>query len=162
MTIWMFFLWVCPTSEFFGRTQSLCHVSPPSPSFPLCIYSSPPIRVLAVCGARRKAWTWRCLGSITRDDTVNATASCRRKAALWSWAGLTFNFWSGKHFFRSLLKTFFLSFPIGGLDSDLLFAAAAVGLDDFSYPRATVTLEEWEPYKQLGEEANSTEQPFIF
>lgn len=61
----------------FGRTQSLCHISPPSPSFPFGIYSSPPIRVLAVRGARREAWSWRCLGGVTHDDTINATASYR-------------------------------------------------------------------------------------
>lgn len=73
------------SSEFilhlsFGRTQSLCHTFPPSPSLPLCIYSSPPIRVLAVRGARRKAWTWRCLGSITHDDTRSTATSYRRTA----------------------------------------------------------------------------------
>lgn len=53
-----------------------------------------------------------------------------------------------------LLQDIFLSFPVAGWDSNLLFlaaaSAAAVDLDDFpSYSRVTVTIEEWKRCKQL-------------
>lgn len=131
-----------------GRRQSLW-----SPPFPLSVYVSPPIRGIGVCGARRTAWTWRCLGSVTHGETTIASASSYRRTEHFE-ADLesTFNcIIFGKHFFRPpFFKSFFLSFPVSGWDSDLLLAAAAVGLDDFpSYPRVIVTTEEWERSKQI-------------
>ncbi len=80
--LWNIFLWVffffgvCPPSEFWQDRVVVSYFSSFPPS---AACSSPPISLLAVCGARRTAWTtWRCLGGITHDDTINAKASSRR------------------------------------------------------------------------------------
>lgn len=61
-----------------------------------------PSGALAVCGARRTAWTWRCLGSVTHGETTIASASSYRRTEHFE-ADLesTFNcIIFGKHFFR--------------------------------------------------------------
>lgn len=54
----------------YGKTDSLCRVSPPSPSFSalpsLDRLQLSALKVLTTRGARRTAWTWRCLGSYAR------------------------------------------------------------------------------------------------
>lgn len=100
------FLWTYPHRGF-GRTRLVSYSS----SFPifslLCLHISPPIRALAVWRARRTAWTWRCLGSVTHDARIE-TSFCRRTH--WGWSGHIIKL-RGKSIFGKLLKGFFFFFP---------------------------------------------------
>lgn len=73
---------------------------------PLSAFTSlRPSGALAVCGARRTSWTWRCLGSVTRGETTIASASSYRRIKHFEAdLELTFNcIIFGKHFFLPLL-----------------------------------------------------------
>lgn len=109
------------------------------------------------------AWTWRCLGGITHDDTIHATASFRRTGHFQAELDWRSTFWFGKHYF-SLHKTCFSSSLYGGWNSDLSLRGSSSGAEWhpllLSY-KVTVTTEEWKRFKDLWEEANSTEQQFF-
>lgn len=118
----------CVFRLHFGIMQSVLVYFPSS--FPPSA-RSPPLWVQAVCSAQR-GHTWRCLGSITHDDTIHARASVRRTGHFQCVTGLSLNFCLGKPFISRLLITSFWYFPAGGYNSDPpLTTAAVLGLDDF-------------------------------
>lgn len=102
-----------------GRTESLCHISPPSPSFPPPVSrSSPPLAEYWRCAAQRArqaAWTWRCLGRVTHDDIIKPPSEARDTVKL-SWIDFQLFWFFGGKTVLSLLKTF-VCFPVLGWDS---------------------------------------------
>lgn len=122
----------------FGRTQSpLCHVPPPSPSSSLSLSLSLSSALAALrpseywqCEAHRAtAWTWRCLGSVTRDATQDATASSGGAARGEDDSGTFLLTFSSKKcpplLSRSPRDISHWIFFAGGWDSDLAFAGSA-------------------------------------
>lgn len=130
-------------------------VSPPSPSFSalpsLDRLQLSALKVLTTRGARRTAWTWRCLGSYARRHDKHESL-LQTDRALWSRSGITCNFWFPNHFFPHpcVFSVRFTPrfFPLHNI--------SATDLNDLSF--LLFPLEEQKRCKPLGGETNSVEQ----